>query len=78
MKAGGAVFGRKKKTAPVFDRAGKEPVVRASICTGEKVAGYRDIATGKFKEVMLIRSDADLEQFLASYGFRPEEVKREW
>ena len=72
------VFGRKKHTAPAFDRTGKEPVLRASICTGEKVAGYRDTATGRFTEVMLIRNDEDLRQFLTAYGLREEELKREW
>lgn len=72
------MFGRKKNTAPVFDRTGKEPVIRASICTGEKTAGFRDIATGRFTEVMLIRNDQDLQQFLTSYGFREEELKHEW
>ena len=72
------MFGKKKKTAPAFDRTGKQPVIRASICTGEKVAGYRDTATGRFVEVMLIRSDGDLRQFLAEYGFREDEIKREW
>lgn len=72
------MFGRKKNAAPVFDRTGKEPVLRASICTGEKVAGYRDTATGKFVEVMLIRNDGDLRQFLTEYGFSEEELRREW
>lgn len=73
------MFGRRKNpAAPAFDRTGKEPVIRASICTGEKVAGYRDTATGKFVEVMLIRNDADLRRFLTAYGFEKEELKYEW
>lgn len=72
------MFGRKKNAAPAFDGTGKTPVVRASICTGEKVAGYRDTATGKFVEVMLIRDDGDLRRFLTEYGFREEDVKTEW
>ena len=72
------MFGRRKKAAPAFDRTGKQPGIRASICTGEQVAGYRDTATGRFTEVMLIRSDRDLQQFLSEYGFREEELRREW
>lgn len=72
------MFGRRKKAAPAFDRTGKQPVIRASICTGEQVAGYRDAATGRFTEVMLIRNDADLRRFLAEYGFQEEELRREW
>ncbi len=70
------MFGKKKE--PRYDRAGKEPVIRSSICTGEKVAGYRETATGRFVEVMLIRGDADLEQFLRDYGFDKSEIKYEW
>ena len=72
------MFGRKRHPAPAFDRTGKQPVVRASICTGEKVAGYRDAATGRFTEVVLIRTDADLKRFLAEYGFEERELKYEW
>ena len=42
-----------------FDPAAYEPVIRASICTGEKVACMRERATGKLHERMLIRSDED-------------------
>ena len=72
------MFGRKKQAAPAFDPAGRQPVIRASICTGEKVAGYRDAGTGRFVEVMLVRSEADVRRFLAEYGFRAEDLKREW
>ena len=73
------MFGIKKRDdISAFDRTGKEPVIRASICTGEKVAGYRDVATGRFFEVMLIRNDADLRQFLTKYGFQKDELKYEW
>ena len=72
------MFGKRKKTAPDFDRTGKQPVIRASICTGEKVAGYRDTATGRFTELVLIRNDADLERFLREYGFQKEELRYEW
>ena len=67
-----------KKKGPRYDRTGKEPVIRSSICTGEKVAGYRETATGRFVEVMLIRGDADMEQFLRDYGFDKSEIKYEW
>lgn len=71
------MFGRKKPAGPRFDRTGKTPVIRASICTGEKVAGYKD-EEGRFVEVVLIRSDADLERFLRDYGFEKSELKYEW
>ncbi len=52
------------------------PVIKASICNGEQVAGFKDKKTGQFKEVMLIRGDKDLEEFKARYGV--EDIKKEY
>lgn len=65
------MFGKKKQnpqTKKDFDREHQKPVIRCSICNGEQVAGFRDIRTGKFEEVMLIRSEQDLIRFKAQYG----------
>ncbi len=69
---------RKKKgiTAIDYDRENMKPVLKCSICNGEQVAGLKDIHTGKFQEVMLIRSAADLEKFKAMY--QVEEVMKEY
>ena len=66
----------KKEKACDFDAAKQVAVVRASICNGERVAGFKDRETGHFTEVMLIRSDADLEKFKKMYGV--DEVKTEY
>ncbi|MCI9424792.1 MAG: aspartate dehydrogenase [Flavonifractor sp.] len=68
----------KREPAVTFDKTGRIPVIRASICTGEQVAGFRDEATGKFTEMMLLRSEADLRTFMRTYGVAEEEIKREW
>lgn len=52
------------------------PIIKCSICNGEQVAGFKDIATGKFKEVMLIRNSADLDFFLQMYGI--DKVDKEY
>lgn len=74
------MFFRKKKQErqEEFDRTGKYPVIRASICTGEKVAGFKNTADGRFEEVMVIRNDGDLKQFLQLYGVDEHEIKKEW
>lgn len=59
---------KKKTTVITYDRENLRPVIRSSICTGEKVAGFKDIRTGKFKDIMLIRNDRDLESFMDTYG----------
>ena len=50
-----------------FDPARQIPVIRASVCTGEQVAGFRDKKTGHFTEAMLIRSEEEKRRFMAVY-----------
>lgn len=59
---------RKKNKKPAFDPKEKKPVIRCSICTDEKAAGFRDLKSGKFHEVMLIRDQRDLKSFKDEYG----------
>ncbi len=73
------MFGRRKKsTAILYDKSGKVPVIRGSICTGEQVAGFKDPVSGKFEEVMLLRDGRDLSEFLEHYQVEESEIKREW
>ena len=63
------MFRRKPKLQQKsYDRANQKPVIKCSICTGEQVAGFQDIQTGKFEEVMLIRDETDLQNFKEMYG----------
>ncbi|MBO4411854.1 MAG: aspartate dehydrogenase [Lachnospiraceae bacterium] len=59
-----------KETVPerCFDPEKEKPIIRASICTGEKVAGFKDKRTGAFREVLLIRNQKDLEGFKKACG----------
>lgn len=66
---------KKKSVVQSYDKENKKPVIKASICNGEQVAGFKDIHTGKIEEVMLIKSSADLEHFKAMYGIDEEIVK---
>ena len=54
-------------SAEPFDPATHYPVIRSSICTGEKTAGFKNRATGHFTEVMLIRNAKDLQEFKETY-----------
>lgn len=64
------LFGRKKKQEPAiqFDPETQYAVIRSSICTGEKVAGFKNKVDGHFTELMLIRSPADEKLFKETYG----------
>lgn len=50
-----------------YDPETQYAVIRSSICTGEKVAGFKDKKDGHFTEVMLIRSAKDEEKFKGTY-----------
>ena len=63
---------KKKSSAKSYDKDTQKPVIKASICNGEQVAGFKDLHTGKFEEVMLICSTADLDAFRAMYGITEE------
>ena len=71
------LFHRKQPEAalPDYSLADFEPVIRSSICTGEKVACMRERETGRLHEILFLRDDADLRAFCRHYGIRPEQVK---
>ena len=62
------MFFKKKTEKKNYDRENKKPVIKASICNGEQVAGFQDIHTLAFEEVMLIRDSEDLFRFKDEYG----------
>ena len=66
------MFFKKKIEKKAYDKTTKKPIIKASICTGEQVAGFRDIATGAFEEIMLIKSQEDLAAFKAMYNITEE------
>ena len=68
---------KKKKIFKSYDRENTKPVIKASICNGEQIAGFKDIHTGKIEEVMLIKSPSDLEKFKTMYGIN-EEITKEY
>ena len=73
------MFGwRKKQAVMPYNRGNKIPVIRSSICTGEQVAGFKDPVSCRFEEVMLLRNDRDLQEFLRQYQVEASEIKREW
>ena len=62
------MFQKKKKIIKCsYDQEHLTPVIRCSICNGEQVAGFKDVRSGKFQDVMLIRSEKDLQEFKDRY-----------
>lgn len=72
-------FKKQKEKSPLplsFNAETQKPVLRCSICTGEQVAGFKNLKTGKFEEVMLIKNDKDLTEFMNRCGI--SEISREY
>lgn len=70
------MFGRKKVEKIEYDKENLRPVLKCSICNGEQVAGFRNIHTGKFEEIMLIRNKKDLDRFMELYDI--SDIKKEY
>jgi hypothetical protein len=67
---------KKRQVRKDYDRATQKPIIHCSICNGEQVAGFKNLQTGKFEEVMVIKSNKDLETFKEMYGI--SEVSKEY
>ena len=67
---------KKNKNLIPFDPDKQYAVIRSSVCTGEKVAGFKNIEDGHFTEVMLIKNQHDLELFKKEYNIT--EIKTEY
>lgn len=72
------MFGKKKnvKQTMPYDPENQKAVLKCSICNGEQVAGFKDLNTGKFTEVMLIKDAKDLELFQKMYSL--SEIVKEY
>ena len=71
------MFKKKAATPKVaYDRETCKPILKCSICNGEQVAGFKDVHTGKFQEIMVIRNEGDLEDFRRMYGL--DDVPKEY
>ena len=71
------MFG-KKKTTIEYDKTTMIPVIHASICTGEQVAGFKNKETGRFEEAMLIRDAKDMDKFMEMYDLSIANIKKEY
>lgn len=66
---------RKRSRFPSFDLSEWAPVIRSSICSGEKTAGMKNRSTGRFREIMLIHSEDDIREFCQAYGVDREQIE---
>lgn len=71
------MFGKRPAPKP-YDKEHCKPVLRCSICTGEQVAGFKDLRTGRFEDVMLVRTPKDLKRFLDQYGLDGSQIEKDY
>ena len=72
------LFFKKKCPLVLYDPERQYPVIRSSICTGEKVAGFKDKENGHFTDVMLIKSESDIANFKRLYGLEDVKINVEY
>lgn len=68
------MFIKKKNKITPYDKTLVRPVIHASICTGEQAAGFENLSTGRFEEVMLVKDRSGLERFMKQYYIKEEEI----
>ena len=61
-----------------YDKTKRQPVIMSSICTGEKIAGFKNLDNGRFEDIMLIKCDKDFKKFLKSYAIDEKDVINMW
>lgn len=61
-----------------YDKETMYPVIRASICNGEQVAGFKNKQTGAFQEERFLQKPEDLDDFCRQYGIQKEEIRKEY
>ncbi len=66
------MFFKRKHPILSYDPDTRKPLIKASICNGAQVAGFKNLETGAFEEIMLIRDAADLNEFKRLYGIEGE------
>lgn len=66
------MFFKRKIEKKTYDPSIKEPAIRVSICTGEKVAGFINRKSERFEEVILINNEKDLQEFIDTYSITGE------
>ena len=67
------IFTKKKiRKRLEYNKEKERPVLRCSICNGEKVAGFMEYGTKNFREVAFIRDDEELKSFMEDCGAEGE------
>lgn len=67
---------KKKTEYPRIPEGDYEVVIRCSICNGEQVICLKDRNTGELRDLMLVRTDADIRGFCEDNGISPDSIRK--
>ncbi len=59
---------RKEPERIPYDPSIREPAIRRSICTGEMTAGFVDLVSGDFHDLMLLEDQKAVDEFCRRVG----------
>lgn len=63
-----------RKRGEGYDRNTMKPVVKNNLQNGEQTAGFKNLQTGEFLELMKIQDSKDMDQFLETYEISIAEI----
>ena len=67
-------FGKQPSLRDTYPPERFEPVIRSSICIGERTACMRDRETGRIHDLFLLRTPQELAQFAKDCGTEPDDI----
>ncbi|MBO4496183.1 MAG: hypothetical protein J5752_10045 [Clostridiales bacterium] len=71
-----SIFRKKEKQEKVlFAPEKEEPAVHKSICTRETTVGFVDRASGRYRDVRKVMSQAEIEAFCLEVGADPKKIR---
>ncbi len=62
------MFRKKRAVQTDYEKENWKPILKCSICSGEQVAGFKNLHTGEFREETLICNEEELRAFMHKYG----------
>lgn len=57
-----------KHTASRKAHSPEDVAIEISVCTGEKMIGFRNRRTGRLEQAVLVRSQQDIDDFYHAHG----------
>ena len=71
------MFNKKKQEKGSFnyDPLTHKAILKCNTCNRDKVFGFKDVRTGEFFEIAMIKNDLELESYMKEFGIDHVERK---